>query len=95
MGYLSQQAWFYGVFLLDPTIATTFPFVSVLMFVLVFRPSPTGSASPATSCRAATNSRRTTTRRQRRPAGNLISALVKLPSGQCEHIDAGSALQLV
>ena len=36
MGYLSQQAWFYAVFLLDPALATTFPFVSVLMFALVF-----------------------------------------------------------
>jgi STE24 endopeptidase len=78
MGYLSQQAWFYGVFLLDPTIATTFPFVSVLMFVLVF---PTFAywfrfAGNQLSRRhefeadhyAATKA----------SAGNLISALVKL-----------------
>jgi STE24 endopeptidase len=36
MGYLSQQAWFYAAFRLDPALATIFPFVSVLMFLLVF-----------------------------------------------------------
>ena len=35
MGYLSQQVWFYAAFRLDPALATTFPFASVLMFVLV------------------------------------------------------------
>jgi STE24 endopeptidase len=78
MGYLSQQAWFYAVFLLDPAIATTFPFASVLMFVLVF---PTFAywfrfAGNLLSRRhefeadhyAATKA----------SAGNLISALVKL-----------------
>ncbi len=78
MGYLSRQAWFYAVFLLDPALARTFPFAAVLMFVLVF---PTFAywfrfAGNLLSRRhefeadhyAATKA----------SAGNLISALVKL-----------------
>ncbi|HKP24995.1 MAG TPA: M48 family metallopeptidase [Dongiaceae bacterium] len=78
MGYLSQQTWFYAIFLLDPALATTFPFASVLMFVLVI---PTFAywfrfAGNQLSRRhefeadhyAATKA----------SAGNLISALVKL-----------------
>jgi STE24 endopeptidase len=36
MGYLSQQPWFYAAFGVDPALATHFPFVAILMFVLVF-----------------------------------------------------------
>jgi STE24 endopeptidase len=35
MGYLSQQAWFFGVFKLDPALGTSFPFIAVLMFLLI------------------------------------------------------------
>jgi STE24 endopeptidase len=78
MGYLSQQAWFYAVFRLDPNLATTQPFVSVLMFVLVF---PTLAywfrfAGNMMSRRHEFEADRYAATKA--SAGNLISALVKL-----------------